>query len=66
MGMTRKELESYEANGYFLKKGLVSSEDIARICAEIEDIHNRMADQPSEGVGISWEVYDSEGPSAAY
>jgi ectoine hydroxylase-related dioxygenase (phytanoyl-CoA dioxygenase family) len=60
MGMTRKELEFYESNGYFLKKGLVSSGDIARICEEIEDIHNRMAEQPAEGVGISWEVYDSE------
>ena len=60
MGITSKELEFYQTNGYFLKKGLVSSEDIARIHEEVEDIHNRMSEQPTEGIGISWEVYDSE------
>ncbi len=61
MGLTHQELKFYETNGYFLKKRLVSSEDLSRIRVEIEDIHNRMAEHPAEGVGISWEVYnDSE------
>lgn len=60
MGLTSKEQQFYEENGYFLKKGLASSEDIARIREEVEDIHNRMAVQPTEGIGISWEVYEDE------
>lgn len=59
MGITSEEKQFYETNGYLLKKRLVSSEDIARILVEIEDIHNRMAEQPTDGVGISWEVYDT-------
>ena len=49
MGLTNAEQQFYEANGYFLKKGLVSSEDIAKIQEEIQDIHNRMAEQPTDG-----------------
>jgi hypothetical protein len=60
MGLTSKEQQFYVENGYFLKKGLVSPEDIARIQEETVDIHNRMAAQPADGIGISWEVYDSE------
>ena len=60
MGLTNEELQFYETNGYLLKKGLVSSEDIALILEEIDDIHNRMAEQPADGIGISWEVYDTE------
>ncbi len=60
MGFTNEEQQFYKTNGYLLKKGLVSSEDIARIQEEIEDIHNRMAEQPTDGIGISWEVYDSD------
>ena len=60
MGLTDKEQQFYKENGYFLKKGLVSSEDITHIQEEIKDIHNRMAEQPADGIGISWEVYDSD------
>ncbi len=60
MEITEKELQFYQTNGYLLKKGLVSQEDISQIQVEIEDIHNRMAENPIEGIGISWEVYDSE------
>ena len=60
MGLTNEELHFYETNGYLLKKGLVCSEDIALILEEIDDIHNRMAEQPADGIGISWEVYDTE------
>ena len=60
MGLTNEEQQFYEANGYLLKKGLVSSEDIVKIQEEIQDIHNRMAEQPTDGIGISWEVYDSD------
>ncbi len=59
MGMTEEELQFYQINGYLLKKGLVSQEDITDIQIEIEDIHNRMAANPADGIGISWEVYDS-------
>ena len=59
MGITAEEKDFYETNGYLLKKGLVSSTDVAQIQVEIEDIHNRMAATPTQGIGISWEVYDT-------
>ena len=60
MGITDKEIQFYENNGYLLKKGLVSSEDISRILVEIDDIHNRMAEKSTDGIGISWEVYEDD------
>ena len=60
MGITDKEIQFYETNGYLLKKGLVSSEDITKIMVEIDDIHNRMAENPTQGIGISWEVYEDD------
>ena len=60
MGITSTEQQFYEENGFLLKKGLVSAEDVARIQVEVENIHNRMAENPADGIGISWEVYDTE------
>jgi len=60
MGITDKELQSYKENGFLLKKGIVSSEDIENIMTEIDDIHNRMAENPTPGIGISWEVYEDD------
>lgn len=59
MGISDKEIQFYETNGYLLVKGLASSEDIDRIQVEIDDIHNRMAEKATEGIGISWEEYDT-------
>ena len=56
--LTPEEKQSYDENGFILKKTLASPEEIEKICAEIKDIHNRMAEQPVEGVGLSWEEFD--------
>ena len=56
--LTPEEKQFYDENGFILKKALASPEDIEKISKEIEDIHNRMAEQPVEGVGLSWEEFD--------
>ncbi len=56
--LTPDEKQFYDENGYILKQGLVSFEEIEKIREEINDIHNRMAKQPIEGVEVSWEEFD--------
>lgn len=56
--LTPEELHFYEENGFLLKKQLIPLEWIEQIKSEIEDIHERMAAQPVEGIHVSWEVYD--------
>ena len=56
--LTPEEKQSYDENGFILKKALASPEEIEKIREDIEDIHNRMAEQPVEGVGPSWEEFD--------
>ena len=51
--LTHEEKQSYDENGFILKKALASSEEIEKIRVEIKDIHNRMTEQPVEGVGLS-------------
>ena len=48
--LTPEEKQFYDENGFILKKALASPEEIEKICEEIEDIHNRMAEQPAEGL----------------
>ena len=56
--LTPEEKQSYDENGFILKKALASPEEIENIREEIKDIHNRMAEQPVEGVNLSWEEFD--------
>jgi ectoine hydroxylase-related dioxygenase (phytanoyl-CoA dioxygenase family) len=56
--LTPEELHFYEENGFLLKKQLIPLEWIEQIKSEIENIHERMAAQPVEGIHVSWEVYD--------
>ena len=56
--LTPDEQQFYDENGYILKQGLVSFEGIEKIQEEINDIHNRMAKQPIEEIGVSWEEFD--------
>ena len=58
MSPTTQEKQSYEDNGYLLRKGLVPPAWIADVEREIDCIHERMAEQPATGVGIAWETYD--------
>ena len=57
--LTPDEKQFYDENGYVLKQGLVSLEEIEKIREEIHDIHNRMAKQPIEGVEVAWEEFDA-------
>jgi len=60
MGLTGAEQTFYAENGYVLKEGLVSCDEIEIIKREVEGLHERMAEQQPEGVGISWEEFEDE------
>lgn len=55
MRLSAEEKQSFEENGYLLKKGLVPLELIGQIRRELIDIHQRMVTDPPAGVHISWE-----------
>ena len=59
MSLSRQEKESFEANGFLLKKGLVSPEEIGRIRQELPDVHRRMSFEPPADVHVSWEDEDA-------
>jgi ectoine hydroxylase-related dioxygenase (phytanoyl-CoA dioxygenase family) len=56
--LTPEELHFFDENGYLLKKGLIPPEGMEQVRREIENIHERMAQQPPPEVHISWEDYD--------
>jgi ectoine hydroxylase-related dioxygenase (phytanoyl-CoA dioxygenase family) len=58
MSITPEEKQFYAENGYLLKRGLIPLEWIQQIHKDVDNIHERMAEQPAEGIGISWEEYD--------
>ena len=53
MSLTTQEKESFEANGYLLKKGLVSPQEIKQIRQEMPDIHRRMLADPPPDVHVA-------------
>ena len=53
--LTEEELQTFKANGFLLKKGLVSPVQIDQIRCELGNIHKRMEESPREDVGVSWE-----------
>lgn len=58
MGLTPRQRDFYEENGYLLKKQLIPPDWVAKIDREIENIHERMAAHPAEDVTVSWEDFD--------
>ena len=58
MSLTKQEIQFYEDNGYLLREGLVPRSWIADVEREVDRIHERMAEQLAEGVGVSWEEFD--------
>ncbi|MCE2394982.1 hypothetical protein J4G02_10390, partial [Candidatus Poribacteria bacterium] len=56
--LTPDEKQFYDENGYVLRQGLVSPEEIEKVQAEIHNIHSRMAKQSIEGVEVAWEEFD--------
>jgi ectoine hydroxylase-related dioxygenase (phytanoyl-CoA dioxygenase family) len=53
--LTETERTQFERDGFLVKKGLISREWIAQISTEIDALHERMAQQAPQGVGVSWE-----------
>ena len=53
----KTDLDFYEQNGYLVKKGLISADLLALVNSEIDQLHQRMATEIPDGVGISWEEY---------
>lgn len=60
MGLTEAEQAFYDENGYVLKKNLISVDEIEVIDREIEGLHERMAENKPDNVGISWEAFEDE------
>ena len=60
MGLTDTEKAFYDQNGYVLKKGLISSDEISHIEREIAGLHERMAETRPHGIGISWEEFEDD------
>ena len=59
MSLSSQEKESFEANGYLLKKGLVPLQEIGQIRQELKDIHRRIVADPPPDVHVSWENEDT-------
>ena len=60
MGLTGVEQAFYNENGYVLKRGLISADEISHIEREIAGLHERMAEETLDGVGISWEELEDK------
>ncbi len=63
MTLSQPDKDSYEQNGFLPVKQLIPPDWIGQILMEIDDLHDRMANNPDEGVGLSWEDFgDSTQP----
>ena len=60
LAVSQEEKESYERDGFLLKKGLLTSEWVARLDEETASLHERMAnDKPDESCLASEQFYPS-------
>ena len=55
MAPTREQIASFEERGYLVVEELISSEWLREIQEETADLHEQMAENPPEGVHVSWE-----------
>lgn len=55
MSLTAEELQLFNAQGYLVKEDLIPPSWVEEIRADLAGIHDRMADDPPPGVGVSWE-----------
>jgi ectoine hydroxylase-related dioxygenase (phytanoyl-CoA dioxygenase family) len=58
MSLTDEQKKSFEENGFLIVRQLFDSTIIENLENELENIHERMAEETPEGIGISWEVFD--------
>jgi hypothetical protein len=57
MSLSASEETAFETDGYWVRPGLFGKDAADRVLSEIEDLHDRMVEAPTEGVGISWEEF---------
>jgi len=62
MALTTEEKAFYATNGFLLKKKLVPLDWITQVRQELTHIHERMADNPPEGVHVAWEDLSPDQP----
>lgn len=55
MNATTVDVCAFDEQGYLVVEDLIPPGWVAEIRADIEDLHERMADQPPPGVHVSWE-----------
>ena len=55
--LSPNDRDFYDENGYLVKKCLINAEQLNQVKVEIEGLHQRMANQVPDGVGISWEEH---------
>jgi ectoine hydroxylase-related dioxygenase (phytanoyl-CoA dioxygenase family) len=53
--VTPEELQTFHERGYLVKEELIPPAWVAEIRSDLEDLHERMAGAPPEGVHLSWE-----------
>ena len=49
----KTDLDFYEKNGYLVKKGLISADLLTLVNSEIDQLHQRMATEIPDGIGVS-------------
>jgi len=55
MSLSRQDLEHYQEHGFVVQRQLVDAERMRVLQREVDDLHERMAAEPPQGVAISWE-----------
>jgi phytanoyl-CoA hydroxylase len=55
MTPTREQIASFEEHGYLVVNDLIDPDWLRQIQVETADLHEQMAENPPEGVHVSWE-----------
>lgn len=53
--LTPEQVHFFEEQGYLVVEDLIPPDWVAEIRADLDNLHERMAEQTPEGVGVSWE-----------
>ena len=53
--ITHTDRERFDQDGYLVREDLIPPEWVAEIRADLDDLHERMADAPPPGIHLSWE-----------
>ena len=61
MGVTDRELRALGEDGFLVKRRLIDDAWLRQIQREVDGLHEAMAAERPQGVGVSWEEYDDPG-----